>query len=44
MMVLPTLGRYLISVAGVSFLLSVFAFVLSFVATPYRLGSLFLRL
>jgi len=44
MMVLPSVGRYLVPVVAVSFLLSVLAFVVSFVATPYRFGSLFLRL
>lgn len=44
MMVLPGIGRYLIPVAGLSFLLSILVFVVSFLATPYRFGSLFLRL
>lgn len=34
---------YLVLIAGVSFLLAVVMLVVSFVATPYRLGSLFAR-
>lgn len=42
MMILPSLGHILVPLAGISFLLSVVVFFLSFLATPYRLGSLFL--
>lgn len=43
-MFLPGFGRVLIAVAGLAFLLSFLVFFISFLATPYRLGSLFLRL
>jgi predicted nucleic acid-binding Zn ribbon protein len=43
-MLLPGFGPLLVRLAGLAFLLSLVAFVLSFLATPYRLGSLFLRL
>jgi len=42
-MFVPGLGRILLVVAGLSFLSCVVSFAVSFVATPYRLGSLFLR-
>jgi len=43
-MVVPQYGRLLISLAALSFLLSLGMFFVSFLATPSsRLGSLFLR-
>lgn len=44
MMILPNLGTLLVPVAALAFLLSLVTFAVSFLATPYRLGSLFLRL
>lgn len=44
MMIVPRAGRILIPVAGVSFLLTFVVLVISFAATPHRLGRLFLRL
>lgn len=44
MMIVPQAGSILIPVAAVSFLLTVVVLVLSFVATPHRLGRLFRRL
>lgn len=43
MMIVPQAGFILIPVAGVSFLLTFVVLVLSFAATPHRLGRLFLR-
>lgn len=42
--VLPWIGPLPIVVAGLSFVLAFVMLFVSFVATPYRLGSLFLRL
>lgn len=44
MMIVPQAGSILIPIAGASFLLAVVVLVLSFAATPHRLGRLFLRL
>jgi len=44
LIVVPSIGRVLIGVAAVAFMLSFVMLFVSFVATPYRLGSLFLRL
>lgn len=44
LMFLPQHASVLIQFAGLSFLLSLAALVVSFLATPYRLGWLFLRL
>lgn len=44
MMVLPSYGPILILIAGLAFLLSFVMLVVSFIATPSRLGGLFLRL
>lgn len=41
-MVLPVYGLLFVRVAAVAFLATVLTLVISFVATPYRLGSLFL--
>lgn len=43
-MFVPGIGRLFIGIAAVSFLLSLVAFFISFLATPHRLGSIFLRL
>lgn len=43
LMVAPGVATVLVPVAGVAFLLAVLTFAVSFLATPYRLGSLFLR-
>lgn len=43
MLFLPGIGRVLVRIAALSFLLSFLVFFVSFLATPYRLGSLFLR-
>ena len=43
-MILPQYGIVLIQLAGLSFLLSLVTLVISFIATPYRLGRFFLRL
>lgn len=40
----PTIGPVLVYLAVVSFLLSLVVFFVSFLATPHRFGSLFLRL
>ncbi|WP_218818941.1 hypothetical protein [Halorubrum vacuolatum] len=40
----PTLGRAMIAVSGVAFVLSVVVFFISFLVTPYRFGSVFRRL
>lgn len=44
MLFVPGLGRLLVRIAALSFLLAFLVFFVSFLATPYRLGSLFLRL
>ncbi len=41
-MFLPAYGHLLVQLAGLAFLLAILALVVSFVASPYRLGSLFL--
>lgn len=41
-MVLPAFGLLFVRLAAIAFLLSVLVLTISFVATPYRLGSLFL--
>lgn len=43
-MIVPSIGPLLIRLSALSFVLSVVVFVISFLATPYRFGSLFLRL
>lgn len=43
-MFVPSIGPFLIRVAALSFLLSVGTMFVSFLATPHRFGSLFLRL
>lgn len=42
-MMVPRFGPVLVVIAGLSFLLSFVTFFVSFVATPHRLGRLFLR-
>ncbi len=42
--IFPGIGRLLVPVAGASFVLSFVALVVSFLATPHRFGSFFLRL
>jgi predicted nucleic acid-binding Zn ribbon protein len=44
LMVVPSIGRVVVAVAGLSFALAFVMLFVSFLATPYRLGSLFLRL
>jgi hypothetical protein len=44
LILVPSIGRVLIGLAGLAFLFSFATLVLSFLATPYRLGGLFLRL
>lgn len=44
LMMVPSVGRFLIGVGGFAFVLAFVMLFVSFVATPYRLGSLFLRL
>lgn len=44
LMMLPSLASVMIGLAALSFVLSLATVFVSFVATPYRLGSLFLRL
>ena len=44
LMFVPSVGIYLLPVAGLAFLLSGLVLLVSFLATPYRFGSLFLRL
>jgi predicted nucleic acid-binding Zn ribbon protein len=44
LMMVPSIGRLLIGVGGSAFALAFLVLLVSFVATPYRLGSLFLRL
>ena len=39
-----TLSPYLVGLAAIAFALAVVTFVISFIATPYRLGSIFNRL
>lgn len=41
-MVLPTYGILFVRIAAIAFLFSLVTLVVSFVATPYRFGSLFL--
>jgi hypothetical protein len=43
-MVLPGIGPLLVRLAALGFALSFVMFFVSFLATPHRLGSLFLRL
>lgn len=43
LMFVPQFASVLIPAAGLSFLLCILVFFVSFVATPHRLGSLFLR-
>jgi len=44
LMFVPAIGPLLVHVAALSFLLSIAMFLVSFLATPHRFGSLFLRL
>lgn len=44
MMIVPIIGPLLVRIAGLSFLLALLVFLFSFLATPHRFGSLFLRL
>ena len=44
LIVVPSIGRVLIGLAGFAFLFSFVTILISFLATPYRLGGLFLRL
>jgi len=44
LMFVPSVGTFLLPIAALSFLLAVLTLFVSFLATPYRLGSLFLRL
>lgn len=43
-MFVPSLGRVLLGLAALSFLLTLLTFFVSFVVTPYRFGNFFLRL
>jgi len=43
-MFVPSLGPVLLGLAALSFLLTLLTFAVSFVATPYRFGTIFLRL
>lgn len=44
MMFVPAIGPLLIRLAALAFILSLLVFLVSFLATPSRFGSLFLRL
>lgn len=44
MMIIPAIGPLLLRLAALSFVLSLVVFLISFLATPSRFGSLFLRL
>lgn len=44
LMFVPSVGSYLLPVAALSFFLAIVTLFVSFLATPHRLGSLFLRL
>jgi len=42
-MFVPSLGRWLVVLATLSFVMTIVVFAFSFVATPYRFASVFLR-
>lgn len=42
--IFPTIGPIAVGLAALSFILSFITFIISFLARPYRFGTLFLRL